>query len=145
MNLAFKPVSTIQPSTLNTVFEDLDLNGVEDPPDFLESIQVFGFDGSLVALTPLITDISSLLVVGNADTQQLLSLNLGVLGSSPYWVQLAFKADSPFNGTNTAEYLQAEISAVPVPAALPLFLVALAGLGLFGRRRQRKERALQCA
>ena len=44
-------------------------------------------------------------------------------------------ADTAF----TLDNLQYNLTAVPLPAALPLFLSALAGLGLMGWRRRRQE------
>lgn len=40
-----------------------------------------------------------------------------------------------FNPAGNNDYLVASVGVVPVPAALPLFLSALAGLGLIGRRK----------
>ncbi len=42
------------------------------------------------------------------------------------------------NGTDAATIT---VSAVPLPAALPLFGSALVGVGLFGRRRSKKASA----
>lgn len=46
-----------------------------------------------------------------------------------------FSADLT-DGNNTGAQAWKEVSQVPIPAALPLFLTALAALGLFARRRR---------
>ncbi len=139
MILAFNPVSTTRPSRLDFLFEDLDLGGgANDPWYFFENIQLFFGDGT--ALTPLITDIEQLIpngvLTGDRATQQLLSLSLGILQESPFFVKANFKSVSPRNGWNTPEYLIATVSAIPLPAAAWLFLSALGGLGILGRRRR---------
>ena len=78
-------------SSLSILFEDLDLIDANDPYGFFESVQVF--DGTGSELTPKITDISSSLVTGDKDTQQLLSLDLGLLTSDTYFATLKFDAE----------------------------------------------------
>ena len=48
--------------------------------------------------------------------------------------------DGPFlrdDGTNDYAFAGIEVTAVPIPAALPLFATAVAGMGFFGWRRKR--------
>lgn len=137
MFLRFDPVSTTDPSQLSILFEDLDLIGANDPWYFLESVNVLDATGT--SLTGVIDDIASAVVTGNADTQQLLSLGLGVLPTSVYFVELQFVASSKYKGWNTPEYLIAEISSMPVvplPAAGGMLLLGLGALGFARRRRQ---------
>jgi hypothetical protein len=134
MFLRFSPVSGN--SVLTVRFQDLDLSGANDPAGFLESLRVFTGGGT--ALTPLITNIGGL-VTGDHNSQ-LLTLALGVV-NDPLWLRLDFRSSSSFNGTNTAEYLVASVSQVPLPAALPLFATGLGALGLLARRRKQKNAA----
>lgn len=137
MFLRFDPVSTVYPSTLNVYFEDLDLIGVNDPANFLESIEIFNKDG--VSLTGLIDDIASPLVTGNSYTQQLLTFALGILPESPFFAEFVFASDYDHSraGRNTPEYLRAEIiSTVPVPAAGLMLLTAMGGFAALRRRKR---------
>ena len=141
MILRFSPVSITSPSQLTVNFNDLDLQGVNDPLGFLESLQVFEWNGSAAsAITPLITSIGGL-VTGNSNQQQL-SLALGTLTADPLFLQLNFRANAVSNGTNTEEFLRATVSTVPgsvAGAGLPGLMAACGGLliSLARRRRQR--------
>lgn len=137
MILAFQGVSLSSPSKLEILFEDLDLDGANDPWYFLESMQLFRADNT--QLTNLITDISDPLVAGDKDTQQLLSLSLGVLDADPFYLVAKFKSDSKYHGYNTPEYLIATVSAVPLPAAGWMMLTGLVGLAGVGLRRRSKR------
>ena len=134
MNLMFTPVDMVA-SSLSVLFEDLDLKDANDPYGFFESVQVL--DGSGIALTPLITDISSSLVIGDKDTQQLLSLDLGILTSDTYFVTLNFQAEYYMDGRNTPEYLIASINqtSVPEPSILALLSLGLFGVGVARRKK----------
>ncbi len=56
---------------------------------------------------------------------------------------LVFEPDFATGSATDNDYLvwRAELTAVPLPAALPLFLSALAGLALLGRRQRKKAAA----
>ncbi len=136
MFLFFDGVSTTAASTLNIIFEDLDLWGVNDPDWFRETLEIFDAAGN--SLTGFLDNISSPYVSGNHDTQQLLSLDLGILDTAAYYLELRFTADSDYNAWNTPEYLIAEISSVPLPASSLLLLGGLAGLGAMARRKRAK-------
>jgi len=146
MILYFSSVSTINPSKLTIIFEDLDLHGASDPDHFFESLKILQAGNSL---TGWITDIGGPItggaIAGN-NTNQTLNLDLGTSTASSLWLVLKFKATSDFKGTNTAEFLRATISEVPAapPVATPLpgALVLMGSvLGFFGagvwRRRAR--------
>jgi PEP-CTERM motif-containing protein len=135
MNLMFTPVDMVA-SSLNILFEDLDLKDANDPYGFFESVQVF--DGSGIAITSLITDISSSLVSGDKDTQQLLSLDLGTLTSNTYFMTLNFQAEYYTNGRNTPEYLIASINQTSIPEPS---ILALLGLGLLGFALARRKKS----
>ena len=133
MFLYFSPVSGN--SVLTIKFQDLDLVGANDPSGFFESLQIFGQGGN--PLTPVITSLGSFLNgnVSGDHSAQLLTLALGVV-SGPLYLELDFHAHSDSNGTNTAEYLLATVSPVPLPGALVLFGSGLVGLGFVARRRK---------
>lgn len=66
----------------------------------------------------------------------------GAVGSGAFFSGLALSGTGEFDddATNSAigHFLVRDTSVVPVPAALPLFLTALAGLGLVARRQARR-------
>lgn len=125
-------------SFLNLFFEDLDLDGANDPAGFLEQVAVYNTSESLVAT---FTDITDPDTSGTASTQQIASVALGNLAAGDYWAKLVFSASSP-GGTNTPEFLiaaidsQSAIPPVPLPAAGWMLLAALGGLGAASRRRK---------
>lgn len=138
MWLRFTGLVVGQAATLTVKFEDLDLIGVNDPAGFTERLQIFNQGGT--SLTGLITALGATpsgggTVTGNS-TSQALTLFLGTMTSSQLLLRLDFRAAFSGFGTNTAEFLRAEVSQVPIPAALPLLLSGLAGLGFAGRRRK---------
>lgn len=137
MNLMFTPVVTNAEATLSVYFEDLDLVGANDPYWFLEEVRVFDVGG--IALTNWISDINDSLVSGDAVTQQLLSLDLGVLTDNTYFATLKFSADSRYYAKNTAEYLIASIDQANVPEPATVFLLALGLLGIAAARRRTQD------
>lgn len=125
--------------TLDVLFEDLDLAGANDPNGFFESIEILSADG-MTSFSGLITDIANPMVSGDASTQQLLSLFLGVITSDSLILRFDFAANFTTRGVNTAEFLIAEINEVPLPAALPLFFAGVAGLGFASRGKTKKPK-----
>jgi len=153
-------LNTSGPSTLTIRFNDLDLRGVNDPEKFYENLSIF--QGTKVkqggkwvtVLTSLtgpnpITNISNPLFTSDSNHDiQTLNLTLNSPITNALYLVLMFQADSAFNGTNTAEYLQATITELPhapdVPTPLPGTLVLMGtvlagsyGVGLLRRRRGR--------
>jgi len=135
MNLMFSSLQQAA-STLYVNFEDLDLEDANDPYGFFESVQVFNENGD--AITGLITNIADASVSGNADTQQLMSLNLGVLMDTMYFATLNFSAEYYRNGRNTPEYLIATIeqTTVPEPTVAGLLAIGLMGIGAARKRKR---------
>jgi hypothetical protein len=144
MVLRFSPIMSTVPSYLTVKFEDLDLKGVNDPNGFFESLNVFRNGSSITG--GWITNISSLLVDGNHDTQ-VLKLLLNAPINDPLYLVLNFKAKADFYGTNTPEYLRATIDVgdqtPPIPTPLPGTLLLMGsllscayGASAWRRRRQ---------
>jgi len=138
MILLFSPVSTTSPSELTIRFEDLDLDGANDPSGFVETLDLFKGDSA----TPFasFTNIADMFASGDSNLQTVV-VPLGTLVSDPFWARLRVAADSSFYGKNTAEYLRATVASAPLPAALPLFATGLALIGLAGWRRRRAAAA----
>lgn len=142
MFIKFSGLATDSTSELTVNFDDLDLIGVNDPSGFVEDFQIFDSSGS--ALTSLISSIAHPNATGNSTTQQV-TLDLGDV-SGDLWLEFVFSANETQVWQNTAEYLTATIDQtpipvpeVPLPAAFPLFLTALGGLGLVRHRRRAKR------
>ena len=138
MYLRFTGLTIGQGYNLTVRFEDLDLIGVNDPAGFLENLRVrtaAGVDISGLITTLGATPLGGGVVNGNA-TSQLLTLFVGAATSTQMIWRLDFQASFSSNGTNTAEYLRAELNPVPVPAALPLMVAGLAGLRFASRRKK---------
>ena len=135
MYLLFSPISIGAAYNLDILFEDLDLAGANDPASFLETIEVLSADGT-TSLSGPITNIGQPLVSGNGSTQ-LLSLFLGAISVDPFIVRLDFASSFTRVGTNTPEFLIASVEEVPLPAAAPLFMAGIAGIGFLRRRKQK--------
>jgi len=81
-------------------------------------------------------DYSEVFELASTDPWQLIERSISTLGG-----KLGFGADGGDNIGPVVDDVEVKISAVPVPAALPLFGAALLGIGLLSRRR--KAKALQ--
>lgn len=121
-------------------FEDLDLDGANDPTtpyNFLESIQIFDSAGPVTDLIDDIFDSNDYfsITINNGEV----SITIDDFTSSvldPTYVQLVFSSDYASTGWNTPEYLYTtlETSPVPIPGAFLLFSSGL--IGLAGLRRK---------
>ena len=125
-----------KPQELKLIFEDLDLIGVNDPYGFKEEINVKDAAGNSISGGP-ITNISSPYATGNSTGQILTFLLPKVSSPGSLWIQLNLQAKMTVGHDkwkNTPEYVRAELSAIPLPAAAWLLVTALGGLVVAGRR-----------
>lgn len=147
MNLYFDldGLANKENAVLDIWFGDLDLDGIgiNDPDWFFESVSVFGkkAGGALTEIASTKTLASEISTATQDPFTWSLSLSSLALANSDndVWIQLGFGSETDNNGstvyaTNTAEYLKATISTVPVPAAVWLFGTALLGFVGMSRR-----------
>lgn len=89
-----------------------------------------------VAPVPVIDTVDDNLVTWDLNLAALGALNKSASEKGGFWIQLGFGSKYTKNGTNTPEYLAAEltVSPVPVPAAVWLFGTALIGFVGMSRR-----------
>ncbi|MEH6547540.1 MAG: VPLPA-CTERM sorting domain-containing protein [Sneathiella sp.] len=78
-------------------------------------------------------DYSEVFDLASTDPWQLIERTISTLGG-----KLGFSADSEDNIGPVIDDAEVKISAVPLPAALPLFGAALLGIGLLSRRKKAK-------
>jgi hypothetical protein len=117
---------------LNLWFKDLDLDGVNDPYWFWESVSVSAQNGGASLGTGPIFEGSDIPTSSSdAFSWSLPLAGLGALGDD-LWVQLGFGSYAKYHAYNSAEYLKASV--VPVPAAIWLFGTALIGFVGMSRR-----------
>jgi len=138
MYLSFSP--TAGGTTLQLLFEDLDLIGVNDPSGFLENVAVYTFDmSSQLAFVDNVSDPEVVLANTNGLNQELQISLLSLLPlGDPFLVKLRFTAGA-IKGTNTVETLRANLigtTSVPEPASLLSFGIGQIGLGFLAVRRR---------
>ena len=149
-------------ATLDFMFVDLDLDDVNDPNGFFESMSLAYWDetgdgtnltsiGTVYHTTADLVAEGSVTSSGKNDPIEW-SLDLGPGGlnllsllnnaDDGFWIQLGFGSECTRDGSNTPAYLTAElnVSPVPVPAAIWLFGAAL--LGFIGMSRRTRVRAV---
>lgn len=134
-------------------FEDLDLigGGNNDPSWFREAVQIEFWESNggggfnKIYSSEKIDEVTdpNVSLSGNGAgslPEQLIMATVPISGSE-VWAKLTFSSDTVphTKGKNTPEYVfaWAGIQPVPIPAALPLFLSGLLGLGVMARRRRK--------
>lgn len=168
MFLMFSPVNTtlLEGAELNFEFSDLDLNRVNDPVGFFETVRIYSANGDAISRrfteAPSATETGVFSGINYELTREPQSVsnyrnypvNLSLWGdglealiTDPFWVHLRFTtpANLPY-GTNTAEHLLATLETangrlppqVPaVPEPATLLLLA-AGLAVSARSLRRR-------
>ena len=150
MFLSFTPVTPGVSGTLSVLFDDLDLINANDPVGFLEEVTVKSGGTEIISIDTfdgsIITSPNDPGNPGDNITELVLALDASDVAADPLILELVFSASSS-GGKNTPEHLLAlfdqagGVTAVPLPAALPLFAGGLGIMGLMGWRRKRKAAA----
>ena len=158
MNIYFDLSSQTQSITsaqLDFNFVDLDLNDVNDPNGFFESMSLSYWDWNdpdfeLVSLSGAIKNTSELFGSSTSSGKNdpiTWSLNLESLGildalndsqtnHQGFWIQLGFGSTYTGTGSNTPEYLTAELTVAPVPVPAAIWLFGTALIGFVGMSRR---------
>ncbi|MEE9329941.1 MAG: VPLPA-CTERM sorting domain-containing protein [Parvularculaceae bacterium] len=105
------------------------------------SVDVYAAAGNSVTMTAydsgglVLGAITSLAIATIGDSE-----NIGLSGLGPI-AYIIWEASSPFSSSVGIDNLTFDSSAVPLPAALPLFLAGLAGMGAASKRKKAKKLA----
>ncbi len=147
-------------ATLDFVFDDLDLQRINDPYGFFESLTLSFWDedenkykqvndGSVIqkpmdmmtgdyagASTVIAPSIDPLLWTLDLGAGGLNLLSLLNNDDDGLWIQLGFGSQYKYKGKNTAEYLTAELNVSPVPLPSAVWLFGSALIGFIGMSRR---------
>jgi len=146
MYLRFEPINLSSTNaSLEFVFTDLDLSGVNDPFGFTETIQFFDSQGN--SFTSPINLFNQqpgsgelpYSISGDSYSQTILFSNIspivsGNLVPDPFFVKLSLGSQFYTNGRNTPEFLTARLASVPEPATLLLMGSGLLAFGLLRKK-----------
>jgi hypothetical protein len=157
MNIYFGLSSQSASAQLDFNFVDLDLEEVADPTNFLESMSLSYWDSDSDMFNLVTTSVkatsgldlgpgSSFSYSGKNDPITW-SLDLAALGylsdlnesqanSGGFWIQLGFGSTYTSTGSNTPEYLTAELTVAPVPVPAAIWLFGTALIGFVGMSRR---------
>lgn len=129
---------------LQFVFEDLDLNPINDPGSFFEKIIVSNSTGLGPIEIDTVGDAGSFVVPGTegADAAVALQFDLGVLGGGNYTATLVSSSTGGSGSGNTAEFVIASMSStpfnvIPLPAAGWMLLAGVGGIAAVSRRKKK--------
>jgi hypothetical protein len=149
------PVST---ASLTFTFVDLDLQGVNDPTGFFETVRFYDANGT--PISPTITapgtgggsgTYLSYTASGNNTSQTIVFPNVTTIVQNPFWVQLTFGSQFYTRGTNTPESMIATLNytnppppppppptVVPEPSSMLLMASGLVGIGRMLRKKKQQ-------
>ena len=135
MFLSFSP--TAGGNTLQFLFEDFDLLGIETPTGFLENVAIY--NAAMTMQLAFVDSANDPEVVSADPFNQELRIDLTSLLplGDPFIAKLRFSA-GPVRGWNTVETVKANLIRVPEPSSLALFGIGFLGLTLLGARQRRR-------
>jgi len=160
MNIFFDLTGVADSATaqLDFVFDDLDLQRINDPYGFFESLTLSYWDGdeykqlndgetilrpndmktgdyagASTVIAPSIDPLFWTLDLGAGGLNLLSLLNNDDDG---FWIQLGFGSEYITKGRNTPEYLTAELTVSPVPLPSAVWLFGSALIGFIGMSRR---------
>ena len=153
--MRFSPVAVpAEEASLKFVFSDLDLEGVNDPPGFIETVQFFDQNGNPLSTAMDVSSDGEYVAADYAftvetdysdysDTQVITFPDITGIATEPFYAEvlLATALSGLANGTwtNTAETIKATLTSspasIPEPGTLILLGSGLVGIGLWRRKK----------
>jgi hypothetical protein len=149
MYLQYTPLASSLPANLTSAvltfnFTDLDLQNVNDPYGFFETVQFMSGSGAALSDKIYVNGQNTLgynyTVVGNSTSQTITFGDIrSFITGDPFYAELTFGSQMTQSGKwrNTLEYLNTTlVTSVPEPSSLLLLSFGMLGLAWWLRRKQ---------